>query len=352
MGAEGDGSAGGAALSADGRYVAFNSGASNLVLGDTNGASDIFVHDRLTGLTELVSVSAGGVQANRSSFEMSISADGRFVAFDSDATNLVPGDTNSAGDIFVRDRLTGITTRASVSSLGGQTNSFGTSSEPSISADGNLVAFTSFANNLVPGDTNFRPDVFVHDTSTGTTERVSVSSTGDQGDGSSFAPSLSADGNSIAFTSLAQNFTAGDTNADADVFVHDRTSGTTDRVSLSTTGAEGNGRSDLPSISADGMRVAYVSGANTLVDGDTNGADDVFLTDRTTGETQRVSVRSRSRSGRPREANGPSFDPAISADGTVIAFSSLASNLVPDDTNEWGDVYVHDLAATHEPPGN
>lgn len=340
-GAEGDAGGGAGPISADGRFVAFASGSTNLVAGDTNGAYDVFVNDRLTGVTERVSLSSSGEQADRSSSPDSISADGRFVAFGSDATNLVSDDTNARSDIFVHDRMTGETTRVSVSSLGEQAND--TSQIGKISSDGRFVAFYSFATNLVGDANGFAPDVYVHDLSTGTTERVSVSSTGAQGDSSSFTPSISADGRFVAFASFATNLVAGDTNGNVDIFVRDRASATTERVSLSTAGIQGNDRSDVPSISADGTRVAFESYASTLVRKDTNGFQDVFLNDRTTGETRRVSVFTPSPQAPGLQSNGASQAADISADGTLVAFASIASNLVIGDKNVWGDVYAHDL---------
>jgi len=165
-------------ISADGRFVAFSSDASNIVPGDTNSNPDVFVRDTLTNTTTRVSVDSAGNQANSISDGASISADGRFVAFLSNASNIVPGDTNSSGDIFVRDTLTNTTTRVSLDSAGNQGNSF--SILPSISADGRFVAFYSNASNLVPGDTNSSQDVFLRDTLTNTTTRVSVDSADNQ----------------------------------------------------------------------------------------------------------------------------------------------------------------------------
>src|SRR5437016_6896835 len=165
-------------LAADGRFVAFGSDATNLVTGDTNAVSDAFVDDRVTGPTERVSVSSAGAEANGTSFAPAISADGRFVAFPSEATNLVTRDTNGVTDVFVRDRLTGSTERVSVSSAGAEAN--GTSFAPAIAADGRFVAFASDATNLVGRDTNGAVDIFVHDRVTGATKRVSVASTGSQ----------------------------------------------------------------------------------------------------------------------------------------------------------------------------
>jgi Tol biopolymer transport system component len=340
-GAEGDSNSDAASISADGRFVALTSAATNLVPGDTNHASDVLVRDRLTGVTERVSVSSAGDQGDGPSGSPSISADGRFVTFASNATNLVPGDTNFTLDIFLRDRLTASTTRVSVSSLGEQANRF--SELAVISADGRFVAFQSFATNLVPGDTNNGFDVFVHELATATTERISVSSTGAQGDLSGFNPSISADGRFVAFSANATNLVAGDTNGTVDAFVRDRANATTERVSLSTTGAEANDRCDLPSISADGTRIAFQSLSSTLVARDTNGLNDVFVRDRTTGETRRVSVFTPSPTAPGLQVDGNSMNPAMSADGRLVAFDSDASRLVIGDRNGWRDVFAHEL---------
>jgi Tol biopolymer transport system component len=211
-------------ISADGRYVAFASGASNLASGDTNGYDDIFVHDRQTGQTTRVSVASDGSQENGSSWSPSISADGRYVAFASEASNLVSGDTDGYDDVFVHDRQMGQTTRVSVASDGTQGNhDSGHWGGSSISAGGRYVAFESWASNLVDSDTNSYDDVFVHDRQTGHTARVSVTSDGTQGNGESRGyPSISADGRYVAFESGASNLVSGDTNDYSDVFVHER----------------------------------------------------------------------------------------------------------------------------------
>ncbi len=349
-GAQGNGSSGligfafPPALSADGRFIAFVSLATSLVAGDTNGATDVFVRDRQTGTTERVSVASGGTQSNAASLGSALSADGRLVAFQSDATNLVVGDTNGATDVFVRDRQTGMTARVSVASDGTQANNV--SSYPALSADGRFVAFQSDATNLVVGDTNGKTDVFVHDRQTGTTERVSVASGGGtQGTGNSggfFAfPALSADGRLVAFQSDATNLVAGDTNGATDLFVHDRQTGTTERVSVASGGRQGNGFSAGPVLSADGRFVAFHSTATNLVAGDTNGATDVFVRDRQTGTTERVSVASGGTQG-----NGSSAGPVLSADGGLVAFHSTATNLVAGDANGAYDVFVHDRAVS------
>jgi Tol biopolymer transport system component len=208
----------GPAISTNGRFVAFQSEANDLVPGRTNIIDDIFVHDRQTHTTRRVSISSTGVLANDGSFNAAISGDGRFVAFNSSATNLVADDTNGAPDSFVRDRLNGTTERVSVNSAEQQANGsigFGLA----ISADGRYVAFSSSATNLVVNDTNNCEDVFVRDRTLGTTIRVSVASNGTQANGCSFNPAISADGQHVAFESLASNLVTGDSNNRKDVFV-------------------------------------------------------------------------------------------------------------------------------------
>ncbi len=382
-----------AGMSADGRFVAFWSAATNLVPNDTNGVPDVFVRDRLTGTTQRISVSSNGDQADDESRDPSISADGRYVAFWSFATNLVPDDTNGRADVFVYDRQTSTIVRASVDSNGNEgTNhsffpslsadgryvafesaasdlvpddadgvqdvfvrdlvagttervSFGADgSQPdadcglaSISPDGRYVAFESTATNLVPGDGNGSRDVFVRDRQSGTTEIVSVDSFGNLGDGDSRAPAISADGRFVAFESAATNLVLGDTNGHHDVFVRDRQDGITTRVSVDSSGVQGNGDSVNPSITGDGRWVVFTSSATNLVSGDTMGSDDIFLRDRVAATTQRVSVDSGGR-----EANGQSADAWISADGSRVVFTSVADTLDASDTNDRFDVFVHD----------
>jgi len=378
------------ALSADGRIVAFESRASNLVPHDTNRDWDVFVHDRHTGVTERVSVASDGTEANGPSTWGSLSADGRIVAFRSRASNLVPGDTNRTYDIFVHDRQTGITERVSVASNGAQANDL--SSFLALSADGRVVAFESSATNLVPSDTNGTADVFVHDRQTGVTERVSVASDGTEGNNVSRSPVLSADGRIVAFESLATNLVPGDTNGAYDVFVHDRQTGVTERVSVASDGSQSNNFSGYPALSADGRLVAFYTRAGNLhvaplavhdrqtgvtehvsvpafynspenpdegfslsADGrvlaapsynsfgpdDTSGSPDVFVHDRQTGMTERVSVDSLGAQG-----NGGSFSPVLSGDGDVVAFQSRATNLVADDTNGADDIFVRERTPT------
>ena len=336
-GAQGNNDSWMASISADGRCVAFESAASNLVPGDTNGCRDIFVHDRHTGTTTRVSVASDGAQSNGPSSLPSISADGRFVAFSSWSSNLVPDDTNGCGDVFVHDRETRVTTRVSVASDGTQGN--GHSSYPSISADGRFVVFWSEASNLVPDDTNGCGDVFVHDRETRGTTRVSVASDGTKGNGEAKRGAISVDGRFVVFSSEASNLVPDDTNGWPDVFVHNRETGGTTRVSVASNGTQGNGASWGGSISADNRFVVFGSSASNLVSSDTNGVDDVFVHDRLTGTTTRVSLASDGIQG-----NGNSWGNwrCMSADGRFVAFRSWSSNLVPDDTNGCADVFVHD----------
>lgn len=338
LGEEGFGQAATPALSADGRYLVFASNSPNLVPGDTNNRFDVFLRDRVAGTLELVSVATDGTQGNLDSIAPAISADGRYVAFASAATNLVADDVNNSFDIFVRDRLAQTTTLVSVASDGTRGN--GLSLAPRISADGSVVVFHSFASNLVPDDTNGVPDVFAHDVASGITTRVSVASDGTQGNQQSVGAMVSGDGRFVAFDSDASNLVSNDLNGRTDVFVHDRLSGGTERVSVASDGTEANDRSgfvDPPALSFDGRFAAFTSSANNLVENDTNNVVDVFLRDRATGTTIRVDVTPDGG-----EADGAaSLWPSLSADGRVVVFASMATNLVPDDMNFVQDVFVY-----------
>jgi hypothetical protein len=249
-----------------------------LVAGDTNLVSDIFVHDRQTGITTRVSLATGAVQANGDSFNAALSGDGRFVAFESEATNLVAGDTNLVSDIFVHDRQTGITTRVSLATGAVQAN--GDSFLPTISNDGRFVAFESVGTNLVAGDTNGFSDLFHHDRQTGATVRVSVPTGGfPQSNEDSFEPAMSGDGRFVAFLSYASNLVPGDTNGEGDVFVRDIQTNITTRVSVATGGEQGNDFSCNPAISLDGRIIGFFSDSTNLVLGDTNGFRDIFVRD-------------------------------------------------------------------------
>ena len=325
-------------ISADGRFVAFDSYATNLVAGDKSQTNRVLVHERSTGATKVVNATGGGAPANGSTVSAVLTADGRYVAFASDATNLIPEDTNLFRDIFVRELRTGKTERVSVHTNGAQAVN-GHSSHPSISADGRFVAFESAAINLAGGDTNGLIDIFVHDRQTGATIRANVSTERYQAyGGPSYYSSISADGRYVVFVSDATNLVPGDTNKVSDVFVHDRVKVTTTRASVGSGAAQAiGGPSVHPAISADGRYVAFASEATNLVPGDTNGFTDIFVHDRVKGATQRVSVASGGA-----QADAGSARPSISTDGRYVAFESGAANLVPDDTNDVVDVFVRD----------
>ena len=238
------------------------------------------MHDRLTGVTSLVSVSSAGIHASADASYSALSADGRFIAFVSNSDNLVDGDTNGAYDIFVHDRILGETARVSVASDGRQGNDHSGFDYPSISADGRFVAFDSAASNLVAGDTNRYRDIFVHDRTTGETTRISVSSTGEQGNDHAYTPSISRNGRYIAFYSEASNLVEGDVDGFFDVFLHDQRSGETIRISVASDGMQGNGDSFMPSISEDGRYIGFTSYAANFVAGDPYNFSDVFVLDR------------------------------------------------------------------------
>ena len=267
------------------------------------------------GSTSRVSVSSTGTPSDGGSVERpAISADGRFVAFINYGSNLVDGDTNENPDVFVRDRTAETTTRVSVNSDEGQSHSAnGEIRSVAISADGRYVAFDSEMGSLVPGDTNEERDVFVRDRTTGTTRRVSVSSSQRQANDFAGSVSISADGRYVAFTSGASNLVAGDTNGRNDVFVRDRSAAATRRVSVSSNQRQANNHSAEPQLSADGTYVAFRSAASNLVSGDTNRGEDVFVRYRPTAATRRVSVSSNETQtprGRSPPIRYPRFPPA------------------------------------------
>jgi Tol biopolymer transport system component len=334
-------------ISPDGRYVAFASSASNLTQGDSNGVIDVFVRDLKTGVTQRASLDSAEQEGNNASWGTSISANGRFVAFTSEATNLVANDTNGIPDIFVRDLKTGVTQRASVDSSGTEGDDW--SQEAVISGNGRYVAFQSFANNLIPDDnTSFASDVYVHDLKTGETRLVSAVDPEIEphdcggfytGTVISAGASISADGRYVAFQSFDCDLVPNDNNAAQDIFVRDLKTGTTRRASVNSDEVEGNGdiftASYGAAISGNGRFVAFTSSSNNLVTGDNNSKDDIFLRDLKLGTTQRISVSSFGT-----ESNGDSGSPSVSTNGGRVAFNSGATNLVPGDNNGVKDVFV------------
>jgi Tol biopolymer transport system component len=325
------------AISGDGRYVAFESSASTLVNGDTNDITDIFVFDRQAGQTSRVSINSAGVQGDSGSTSAAISGDGRYVAFQSQAKNLVAQDANNAGDIFVHDRQTGQTTRVSVSSSGDEAQ--GDSNDPAISADGRYVAFVSHADNLVPGDTGGYLNVFLHDRQTGQTTRISTGFGGITTDGDSDSPAISGDGSTIVFRSDAANLLAAgsDTNSAGDIFAYDRPAGTISRVSVASDGAQAHAESTAPAISADGNAIVFTSVADNLTASNTSGLGNIYLRDRLTGQTIWVSHALDGSA-----PDGVSDFPTISGDGNLIAFTSSANNLVGYDAKSFTDVFLFD----------
>jgi Tol biopolymer transport system component len=359
-------------ISGTGRYVAYDSGATNLVPGDTNscsgslcGLADVFVRDTCIGATGCtahtfrVSLASDGSQSNSDSVFASISADGRFVAFNSIATNLVVGDTNSSGDVFVRDTCAGVvsgcaptTLRVSASSSGtqGNTDSF----HQAISADGRFVAFKSYASNLVTGDTNGQPDVFVRDTCFGasvctrSTIRASLGTDGSQAnDHLDIFPAINGNGRFVAFTSFANNLVANDTNGVADVFLRDTCAGasgcspSTIRASVASNGTQADQGSTDPAISSDGRFIAFDSLATNLVSPGTTAPKHIFVRDTCFGAsncTPTTILVSRSQSGA--EGNGESLQPAISSSGTYVVFLSDSTNLVSTGSNALRQVWL------------
>jgi Tol biopolymer transport system component len=323
-------------ISRDGRYVGYTSYATNLVASDLNGVADSILHDRQTAVTTLISATPAGLQGNDESWDLNLSADARYAAFYSYASNLVPGDNNGMADCFVRDLLLGTIQRVSTDAGGVEGN--GISYFAEISADGRYVVFTSNASNFVPNDVNGQFDVFRRDLVTGALELVSVVPGGSTGNSWSLAGGwsvVSADGRYIAFASAASDVVTGDTNGFIDSCVRDMTLGITTRVSLGAGGVQGNDYSDVPSISEDGRYVTYMSVATNLVANDLNAVPDCFRFDRVTGALLRISVDS---AGGP--GNAQSRFPMPSADGRHIVFNSDASNLVPGDTNGVSDQFV------------
>lgn len=334
-GGQSDGDSSYPALSANGRFVAFESDAANLAPNDSNRASDIFVKDLRTGRLTLASADAAGNGGNHGSSLPSISADGRFVAFDSAASNLAPGDANGFYDVFVKDLRTGQVTLASSDAQGNGGNS--TSVSAAISGNGRFVAFASDATNLVPGGTGEDQNLFVKDLRTGTVTLASADAAGTEGNRASFGPSLSADGRFVAFTSWATNLAPNDANGTGDLFVKDLRTGRLTLVSVGVDGTQANDISVNPSLSADGRFVAFDSYATNLLPGGTESRQ-VFVKDLRTGRLTLASADAGGQAG-----DGRSIYAALSPNGRYVSFSSEASNLVPGDANNAEDMFRKDL---------
>ncbi len=389
-GTEGNGASARPSISADGRYVAFQSWATNLVVNDTNNAWDIFVHDRTNGVTTRVSVATNGDQANGSSYAPSISADGRYVAFQSDANNIVADDSNGHSDIFIHDLQNGTTAIVSLAQDGSPAN--GDSSDPSVNGDGHHVAFTSDASNLVSNDADGVADVYVRDVAADHTVLASTTNAQDLGNRGSSGASISNDGRFTVYAS--QTTSLGPSLDHPEIYVYDRNDGSDTMVSISNDGAPSNGSTYRPAISGNGEYVVFDSGDTTNlvagmtggvfmhnletdvttgvlptgiaaqlnIDGrfvvfaasrqylsptDPTGAIDVYRLDRQTGTTIRVSQND---SGEPGNGESGTYElgasghaTSVSETGQFVAFTSSADNLVPGDTNDDWDVFVADL---------
>lgn len=358
-------------ISSDGRFVVFQSWATNLT--EINGlGTDIFLVDRASGSITNASVAMGGVGANGSSSWPSVSGNGRFVAFSSTASNLVTNDSNKMSDVFVRDMLLGTTTRVSVSSTGEEAFNTGKRYQSGsrgayLSENGRYVVFHSDAPNLVANDTNgagdypfYGTDVFLHDLETKTTERVSMTDSGEEAFAQSWVSDISADGRYVLFwTGWAM--VDDDTNWGTDVFARDRQTGRTIRLSVGTGGKQARCCSYYGTISADGRYAAFNSSASDLVDQDLNESVDVFIRDLASNETTMISGSFEHRHSDgiipptkqyPRDPAGivggyyvgGSWRPNITNNGRYVAFES-AQPLVLEDFNGTWDIYVFDTVS-------
>jgi Tol biopolymer transport system component len=327
-GEQADGSSFAPSVSEDGRYLAFASAASNLVPSDENGVIDVFVRDRLAETTERVSIATDGAEANGRSDAAKISRNGRFVAFQSAATNLIESDGNARDDVFVHDRDTGVTERVSRAIDGGDPDS--TSLVDSISDDGRYIGFWSGASNLIDDDGNGTWDSFVFDRETGTTERVSVQQNGLEAPTGGTFSALSGDGRFVAFASSSQLTLAVKKEGKLSVFVRDRVAGITIRVSQSPSGFYESGDSAEPSMSRDGRFVAYSSSSYQLTNLYLPWRRRIYVTDIETGETQLVALDFPNQDcPNARCARLDAGSPSISADGRFVAFMSRSQQVMP-----------------------
>ncbi len=322
------------AITPDARYVVFGSLATNLAPNDGNDTTGVFVRDVLAGTTTQASVSSTGEAANDYSSNGDISSDGRYVVFESQATNLVTDEPVFSQHIYMHDRTTGITTRVSVNSAGVAGVGVAARS-PSICGDGRYVAFSHDAANYVADDANGFDDIFVRDVVAGTTTLISRSSTGTPGNWFSGSPVISQNGRYVAFNSLASNLVPGDGDLIQDVFLRDLHTGTTTKISQTSTGVRPDGDSQVSSITADGRLVAFSSIATNMTVGDTNGQRDVFIRDTVTNTTYRVSEDAYGG-----QSNGWSSEASLSGDGRYVAFGTSANNLFPNDWNGLNDVVM------------
>lgn len=335
-GTQANGSSEKASLNHDGRYLVFQSSGSNFIAGDNATTSDIFRKDVATGALVAASLNADGVRGDYYSFDPHISSDGQFVSFHSPASNFASPDIYGVHDAYRKNVATGEIIRVSQSADGVEANDY--SAFATMSADGRFVAFMTYSTNISPGDTSSTSDIYLKDCTTGSLIRVSVTAAGIPGNGAHANPVISADGRYVVFESLSTNFVAGDTNAKRDLFRKDLVTGALVRVSTKADGQEANGDCYDASLSADGRYLLFTSKADNLVPNDLNGSEDIFRKDLETGEIMRVSTSASGFQG-----NNNSTEASISADGRYALFNSLASNLVPNDTNGSSDVFRKDL---------
>lgn len=345
-GASGEQAAGGnsrkPAVSADGRYIAFYSGALNLAAGDPDTVDDVYVKDTETGAVTLVSTSTLGVKGNGVSRDPRISADGRYVTFFSEATNLdespVDLDKDALRDIYVKDMMTGLTILATTNAAG-TVKGNGHSQGQDISDEGRYVVFASSATNLTPSDSDGTNDIFRKDLVTGAVDLISTSTGGAiKGNGTCFNPDVSSDGRFVVFESAADNLVPGDSGGYYDVFLKDTQTGSTSMVSTTAAGAQGNGASKYARVSDSGRYVTFESDSTNLVFEDADVNHDIYVKDMQNASVTLVSVSNFGVKG-----NESSLEPRISADGRKVAFESDASNLHPGDSNLDTDVFVKDL---------
>ncbi|GJD73844.1 Hint domain-containing protein [Methylobacterium goesingense] len=337
-GTQANGSSSNPIISPDGTKVVFESDATNLTPNDTNGQRDIFLKDLVNNQISRLSVSANGDQANGLSSNASFSPDGTKVTFTSIANNLVPGDTNGAFDSFVKDIATGSITRVSLSSSGVQ-SSGGDSGTPVLSPDGTMAIFQSNAR-FLPQDNNTANDIYLKNLTTNATTLVSSSSDGVPNNGTqTYRPSFAENGSKVAFLSNASNLVPNDTNNNIDLFIKDLQSNNITRVSTASDGSQIAGATNQYAISPDGSKVAFTSGATNLVPNDTNGRGDVFLKELSSGVVTRISTNSDGS-----QLNNTSTNPVFSADGKYLAFETIASNVLPNNSAPGGGVVTKNLS--------
>jgi Tol biopolymer transport system component len=325
-------------ISDDGTVVAFRSKARNLDPADTDGIFDIYAKNLITGDIALASITSTGTKSDGTSEQPTLSANGSLVAFQTKASNLAPNDLDTNSDIYVKDLATGALTLVSQTKSGTKSN--GVSDEPDISADGTVVSFRSTATNLDPADPDLVPDVYEKNLITGDISLVSANGTGVKGNAHSGRPSLSSDGSLVAFRSRSTDLLAADTDSAFDIYLKNMSTGALRLVSADANGVDGDGASTTPMISSDGTLVAFRSSASNLVSADTDAIYDIYAKNMANGAVALVSTTAAGT-----KSNGSCVNPSLSADGTAVAFGTFATNFDPRDTDTYQDAYVKDLSS-------